>query len=276
MITLSQLAIYPIKSTAQISLQEAHISPFGLEMDRRWMLIDEKGVMLTQRKFARMCLIQSEIGDNTLSVSAPDMQDLSIATDRASKTIEANVWNDTCNAQDCGDEAASWFSDFLKTPARLVFFPQNEIRQVDLDYAQQGDITAFSDGFPYLLISQASLDDLNAKLDSPVSMSRFRPNLVVTGTDAFAEDSWKRIRIGDITFKLVKPCSRCVIPSIDPLTAEKSAAVVKTLSQYRMHDHKIFFGQNIIAEGQGELIQGTLKPERQVGMQVGMQVEILE
>ena len=261
MITLSELSIYPVKSCGQISLTEASLSPFGLHMDRRWMLIDEQGVMLTQRKFARMCLVQSHLNNNKLQVNAPGMNQLTIqATDNL---VEATVWEDNCQAYDCGDEAANWFSEFLDTPARLVYFPDSEIRQVDLTYAQQGDTTAFSDGFPYLLISQASLDDLNKRLDSPVEMKRFRPNLVVSGNEAFAEDQWKRIRIGSIDFRIVKPCSRCVIPSINPSTAEKSAEPVKTLASYRMRDNKIFFGQNVIAEGTGRV-------------EVGMPVEILE
>jgi len=263
MISLSQLAIYPIKSTAQINLPSAQISPFGLNMDRRWMLVDEKGVMLTQRKFARMCLIQCHFENNDLLVMAPDMPVLKVDLARSDKHIQARVWDDTCNALDCGDNVSKWFSQFLNTATRLVYFPENEVRQVDLNFAKAGDVTAFSDGFPYLLISQASLDDLNARLSMPVNMNRFRPNLVVEGSEAFAEDNWKKIRIGDVTLLLVKPCSRCVIPSIDPKTAAKSAEVIKTLASYRSRDNKIFFGQNVIAQGSGEL-------------SVGMEVEILE
>jgi len=266
MIKLSELSIYPLKSCAQISLNTAKLSPFGLELDRRWMLIDEQGVMLTQRSHARMCLIEcrlnhAQLSMGQLSVSAPGMQPLDITlTENISK---ATVWKDTCNAYDCGDAASQWFTAFLNTPARLVYFPDDELRQVDLDYAQPGDITAFSDGFPYLLISQASLDDLNSRLDSPVEMSRFRPNLVVTGNEAFAEDQWKRIRIGTTEFSLVKPCSRCAIPGINPANAEKTAEPVKTLASYRLRENKILFGQNVIAHGSGVL-------------EVGMPVEIIE
>lgn len=262
MIRLSQLAIYPIKSTSQIALSKAQMGPFGLEQDRRWMLVDKNGVMLTQRKHPRMCLIKSSLEFSHLVISAPDMASITIPTVNSGRFIKTTVWDDTCNAYDCGNESSEWFSSFLNTPARLVYFPQDEVRQVDLTYANKGDITAFSDGFPYLLISQASLDDLNSRLALPVEMKRFRPNLVITGTEPFAEDNWKKIRIGDVIFKLVKPCSRCAIPSINPDTAEKSADVVKTLAAYRMRENKIFFGQNVIAEGFGEL-------------EVGMPVEIL-
>lgn len=265
MLNLSQLAIHPIKSCAQIELQKADISAFGLSMDRRWMLVDETGCMLTQRKHASMCLIQCQLSSSgsKLNVSAPGMSMFEVLRPTASSTRSVQVWNDTCNALDCGDEAANWFSHFLNTPARLVFFPDGEFRQCDLNYAEPGEKTAFSDGFPYLLVSQASLDDLNSRLTTAVEMKRFRANLVVSGSEAFAEDNWKRIRIGEINFRLVKPCSRCVIPSIDPANAVKTAEPLKTLSQYRMRNNKIFFGQNLIAEGSGEL-------------SIGMPVEILE
>ncbi len=260
MIELSQLNIYPVKSCAQISLNSARTSPFGLQYDRRWMLIDKNGVMLTQRKHPRMCLIQCELQQGKLTLNAPGMASIEVTA--GTEQLSATVWEDTCQAFDCGSATADWLSTFLHTPARLVHFPENEIRQVDLNYASPGDITAFSDGFPYLLISQGSLDDLNTRLNTTVSMQRFRPNLVVSGTDAYAEDQWKQIRIGEIEFSLVKPCSRCVIPSIDPLTAEKSAEPVKTLASYRRRDNKVFFGQNLLAHGSGRL-------------ELGMPVEII-
>lgn len=259
---LSQLAIYPVKSCGQVPLQQSLISPFGLEMDRRWMIVDEQGMMLTQRKHARMCLITPLLEDSRLRLEAPGMPVLWI--DNANMTpTRATVWNDSCQAMDCGDDAAHWLSQFMDKPVRLVFFPENEVRQCDLRYARQGDITAFSDGFPYLLISQASLDDLNSRLEAPVEMKRFRPNLVISGSAPFAEDDWKRIRIGDTHFRLVKPCSRCVIPSIDPASGEKSPEPTRTLAGYRRRDNKIFFGQNVVAEGSGQL-------------EIGMPVEILE
>lgn len=267
MMQLSQLAIYPIKSTAQILLDKARISPFGLEMDRRLMLIDENSIMLTQRKHASLCLVKTTLQNTCLNIFAPNMQPLSMALDALSQVAnpgnKAKVWDDTCNCIDCGDKAASWFTQYLKIPSRLVYFPEKEIRQVDLNYAHEGDTTAFSDGFPYLLIGQASLDDLNSRLEKQVDMRRFRPNLVIEGSLPFAEDSWKKIRIGDINFDLVKPCSRCVIPSIDPDTAKKDAEVVRALASYRLKNNKIFFGQNLIARGSGELT-------------VGMPIEVIE
>lgn len=253
-ITLSQLTIYPVKSCAGINLQSSDTSPFGLQYDRRWMLVDNKGVMLTQRQHPRMCLIQPTLDKGQLSLNAPGMKPLPVH--HGTDLLTVTVWEDQCNALDCGEQAAAWLSEFMGLPTRLVYFPEDEIRQVDLNYAQPGDITAFSDGFPYLLISQASLDALNSRLQTPIEMRRFRPNLVVDGCEAFAEDQWQTLRIGDVQFHRVKPCSRCVIPSIDPHTAEKNPEVVRTLAGFRKTGNRVLFGQNLTASGQGKLHTG--------------------
>ncbi len=262
-IEVSELAIYPVKSLGQIAVNNVRVGRFGFDMDRRWMVVDTDGYMITQRKKSRMCLIQPRLSENHLRLQAPDMLDLDIfcSADLARRSV--TVWEDQCRALDCGDQAAEWLSQFLDMECRLVFFPEDEVRQVDPAYAAPGDRTAFSDGFPILLISQASLNDLNRRLAMPVSMRRFRPNLVVAGCEPFAEDKWKKIRIGEITFRIVKPCSRCIVPNIDPDTAEKSAEPNRTLSSFRRRDNKIFFGQNVVANSQGKL-------------ELGMPIEILE
>ena len=260
---LSGLAIYPVKSFAQIPLSTARVHRFGLLHDRRWMLVDASGHFITQRQLARMCLIQPELHGADLMLRAPGMPALAVPAPRTEDKRRVTVWEDGCDGLDCGDAVAEWLGRFLSSDCRLVFFAENEVRPVDSRYAQAGDRTAFSDGFPLLLIAQASLDDLNSRLDTPIAMSRFRPNLVVSGCAAFAEDGWRRIRIGEISFRVVKPCSRCSIPAIDPTTGERGHEPTRTLSRYRMRENKIFFGQNVIADGQGEI-------------RVGMPVEILE
>ncbi|MCW8988344.1 MAG: MOSC domain-containing protein [Gammaproteobacteria bacterium] len=262
-ISVSRLSIYPVKSCRGISQYSSYVEEFGLKNDRRWMVVDEHGVMLTQRKIARMCLIQPELNATGLTLAAESMLQLQVDVPLATQTYTVKVWKDECLAYDAGDEAAHWLSQFLSTKCRLVYFPADEFRQVDLDYARVGDKTAFSDGFPLLLISQASLDDLNQRLVIPVPMSRFRPNLVVAGCEAYAEDSWKKIQIGSITCRIVKPCSRCVIPSINIETAEREEEPTKTLISYRKRDNKIYFGQNVIAEMNGQI-------------DVGMPVTIIE
>ncbi len=263
-LTLSELYIYPVKSLAGLSLNQSRVEPFGLQHDRRWMIVERSsGKFLSQRSHPQMALIHTEVYKDRVHLYYGDKLSLmvSIPTDEHPRTV--TIWEDQCQGWDAGNEAAHWLSDLLQTECRLVYFPENEVRQVDLNYAQAGDKTAFSDGFPLLLISQASLDDLNSRLAEPVEMIRFRPNLVVSGCEPYAEDSWKWIRIGDITLRVVKPCSRCSIPNVDPNTGQRGKEPAYTLSQYRKRGNKIFFGQNVIADTPGEL-------------QLGMPVEILE
>jgi len=262
-ISVSGLSVYPVKSCRGINLNAAKVEEFGLENDRRWMVVDETGVMLTQRKISKMCLIQPAIIESGLVLKTSAMNDINIEIPSANKKLSVKVWNDKCRAYDAGDEAANWLSHVLSEKCRLVYFPKDEFRQVDLNYANEGDKTAFSDGFPLLLISQESLDDLNSRSTSAVAMTRFRPNIVVKGCKPFAEDTWKKIRIGDITLRIVKPCSRCVIPSINIETAEREDEPLKTLIGYRKRDNKVFFGQNVIASSLGDI-------------DVGMAVEVIE
>ena len=260
---LSSLSIYPVKSCREVSQNSSFVEDFGLQNDRRWMVVDEQGVMITQRKLSKMCLIQPELTASGLILNTSVMDPISINIPNHNKKCSVKVWADQCHAFDAGDEAANWLSHVLEKKCRLVYFPEDEIRQVDLEYANKGDKTAFSDGFPLLIISQGSLDDLNQRLSSPIAMNRFRPNIVIDGCDPFAEDEWKKIRIGDITFRFVKPCSRCVIPSINIDTAEREEEPIKTLLSYRKRDKKIFFGQNVIAESNGQI-------------NVGMPIEIID
>ena len=260
---VSALYIYPVKSCRGIRLDVSELEAFGLKHDRRWMVVDNDGVMLTQRKLARMCLIQPELTQSGVMLKTSAMNDISIDIPVAAKLSRVKVWDDVCQAHDAGDEAANWLSEFLQRECRLVYFPDNEFRQVDETYAQAGDKTAFSDGFPLLLISQASLDDLNQRMEKPLGMNRFRPNIVVQGCSAFAEDAWKKISIGNIELQIVKPCSRCVIPSINIETAEREEEPTKTLLSYRRKNNKIYFGQNVIANTVGRI-------------QVGMPVVVLE
>ena len=259
---ISELAIYPVKSMRQIQLKISSLHMGGLKNDRRWMVVDLQGVMITQRKIARLCLIQPELTnpeiDCSLRLNAPDMPEIKIGIPDGSITRKVKVWNDHCNAHDAGDEVANWLSQFLDLKCRLVYFPENEIRIVDQDYAQPNDNTAFSDGFPILLTSQASLDDLNSRMDEDIPMARFRPNVVVSGCEAFSEDNWKQLKVGDMTLRIVKPCSRCIIPSIDIESGERSKdkEPTKTLNIFRKRDNQIFFGQNVIADGEGEIEVG--------------------
>ena len=261
---LSELWLYPVKSLAGFSVSQSLLEPFGLQHDRRWMVVSaESGEFVSQRSHPEMCLIMVELLASGIRMQHRDGAALSVNRPVGDVIQYVTVWGDRCRGWDAGDEAASWLTDHLQTDCRLVYFPEDEVRQVDLNYAQPGDKTAFSDGFPLLLISQASLDDLNHRLSEPVTMARFRPNLVISGCDAFAEDDWRRIRIGDTCLRVVKPCSRCAIPNVDPDTGLRGREPVQTLSQYRRSEGQVFFGQNVIADNPGRL-------------EVGMPMEIIE
>lgn len=264
---ISELAIYPVKSMRQILLKKTAIEMGGLKHDRRWMVVDAKGVMLTQRNLARLCLIQPELInpeiDCSLLLHAPDMPDIKVSVPDGAAMRRVKVWEDEVNACDAGDDVAVWLSRFLDLQCRLVYFPDNEIRIVDQTYARPDDRTAFSDGFPILLTTQASLDDLNSRMNETIAMARFRPNIVVSGGKAFAEDHWKILKVGDVFLRVVKPCGRCVIPSIDIASGERGSEPTKTLITYRKRGNKIVFGQNVIVDGDGTI-------------ETGMSVEVIE
>jgi uncharacterized protein YcbX len=262
--TLTGLHTYPVKSLRGLSPASHPVTRLGLAHDRRWMLVNADGRFLTQREQHRLALLSTRIDGDTLIVEGPGRPSLVLPLQGpAGAQLLVTVWSDQVTALDAGDEPAHWFSNFLGLTARLVYFPEDGSRQVNLDFARAGDDTAFSDGFPFLLISEASLADLNARLETPVPMRRFRPNLVVSGCGAFAEDRWRRIRIGAVEFRVVKPCSRCVITTLDPETAERGTEPLKTLAAYRRRDKRIYFGQNLIHDGTGVL-------------QLGDAIEVLE
>ncbi len=256
-IQLSGLYIYPIKSAGGIALSTAQVSDRGLHYDRRWMLVDAKGKFLTQRQFPRMALIQVRFTENELVVEAPNQPCLSIPLDYDSNhRLSVQVWNDICQAMPLDKQISQWFSEFLHIPCQLVYMPEDSIRPINPDYANPSESVSFADGFPFLLISEASLQDLNQRLEQPVSMNRFRPNLVVSGCEAYAEDSWRQIRIGAISFRVVKPCSRCTITTVDQSQGIRGKEPLATLANYRLRNGKIFFGQNVIQEQLGTLRVG--------------------
>lgn len=258
---LSALYRYPLKSARGERMELGACDALGLAGDRRWMVVDAaSGQMLTQRVLPRMVLLGADwLGETALQLSAPGMPALPVAVpDVASAMRAVKIWKHGLQVPDAGDAAAAWLSQLLGRACRLVYLPLAQGIQVDPAFAHVGDRTAFSDGFPYLLIGQGSLDDLAARVGRPLEMLRFRPNLVVQGAEPYAEDSWKRIRIGEMVFRVVKPCSRCVIPTIELASGERSPdrEPLATLMGYRKGEGGVFFGQNLIAEGPGELRAG--------------------
>ena len=254
-IRLSQLYIYPVKSMAGIPLETSEVDAMGLKHDRRWMLVDRDGHFMTQRTHPHMVLIRPAILDDQLVLTNSKGESREVpGIESAEERIPVQVWKDRVRAHRLSSATDAWLSREIGEPCRLVYIADDEIRQCDLAYAKEGDRTGFSDGFPLLLISEGSLKELNNRLEEPVAMIRFRPNLVVAGCEAHDEDNWREIRIGGIGFRVVKPCSRCPIPTVNPQTGRKEGPEpLKTLMSYRRRDNKVWFGQNLVHEGRGLL-----------------------
>lgn len=268
MLNLSGLYRYPLKSGRGEVLQRSAVDGLGLEGDRRWMVVEaDSGRFITQRLLPQMSQLSALYNARGgLTLSAAGRADLDVALPQPEQNLRGvTVWKDSMRVPDAGDEAAEWLSALLGRSCRLVQVPEARARQVDTGYARPGDRVAFADGFPLLLIGQASLDDLLQRVGRPLSMLRFRPNLVVTGSAAYAEDGWKRIRVGEVEFEVAKGCSRCILTTVDPQTGERSAdrEPLATLKTYREREGQVYFGQNLLPRGIGEL-------------QVGMPVEVLE
>ena len=239
-------------------MRETALDALGVQGDRRWMVVDaETGRFLTQRLLTQMTQLQARwLGGTHLQLSAPGMAELQVTVpDEQAPLRGVTIWRDSLQVPDAGEAAAQWLSQFLGRACRLVQVSEPRARQVDTAYAEAGDKVAFADGFPLLLIGQASLDDLSARVGRPLPMLRFRPNLVVSGSEPYAEDSWKRIRIGELEFRVVKGCSRCIMTPLDPHTGERSAdrEPLTTLKTYREREGEVYFGQNLIACGEGQL-----------------------
>jgi uncharacterized protein YcbX len=256
---LSELHIYPIKSLGGISLQQSRILERGLEYDRKWMLIDDGGTFVTQRKHVELAMLQVSIEDHMVTVSHKKENTLRISfsvNETTGMPIPVNIWDDQSTGIEVSKEVSRWFSNFMKMSLRLVQMPEDARRLVDPRYAGDQEIVSFADGYPCLLISQASLDGLNARLAEPVRMDRFRPNFVFTGGEPHVEDSFESFYLGESLFSAVKPCARCVLTTIDQQTGEKGAEPLKTLAAYRLINQKVMFGQNLIHQGLGTIRVG--------------------
>lgn len=252
-ISIKSIHYYPIKSCAGISLKTAEIGSKGFHNDRIFMVTKPDGTFITQRNFPKMALIKPVINGAVLEIQTTGMSNISVNFSESGMVKRVSIWDDTCQAIDQGDSVADWLSSFLKTTVRLVMMSKSFKRTLDQNYAvSKNDETGFADGFPFLLIAQESLDNLNSRLEKPITMDRFRPNIVVEGCDSYAEDSWRRIQIGEIIFEVVKPCVRCLITTIDQKTLNKSKEPLTTLATYRRSDlGGVQFGQNLIHHNQG-------------------------
>ena len=265
MIQLSNLTYYPIKACRGFDVAESQVERMGLANDRRMMVVTPSGKFLTQREYPRLALVTPTVKNGMVTLSAPNFDSLQFGIQSTGTPTPVEVWKSKdVSAIDQGEESAQWLSDWLGVSVRLVHVADGFKRKLNPEYAVHADDhTGFADGYPILIISEESLQDLNSKLDSAVPMNRFRPNIVVKDCEPFAEETWKRIRIGGVEMALVKPCARCVVTTIDKDTLAKSKEPLKTLSSYRMQELGAIFGVNVIP-----LNEGAVK--------VGMSMEVLE
>jgi uncharacterized protein YcbX len=251
---VSQLFVYPIKSCAGISVSSFKFDEKGPLFDRRWMLVDRKtGIFLSQRSTPKMALISTRIENDAVWVGQSLDNDLmeSCRLPTKGKRIEVQVWSDTVHGYDCGDTLARWFSQLLNHDCRLVYQGDCQ-RQADERYADKEASVSFADGFPMLVVAQASIDVLNEVCDADIGATNFRPNIVIKNTAAFAEKKWKRIavesddlRASKLEMAVVKPCERCIIPLLNPYTAKREASILPVLLKYCRDNKKIIFGQNL-------------------------------
>jgi uncharacterized protein YcbX len=255
---LSGLYLYPIKSSAPLEMQTAVVEPRGLQHDRRWMVVDVEGRVVTGRERPRLTLVRAQPVPAGLSLDAPGMPSLSVRFPQTEATVSVNVWKNEVAAKSAGAAVEAWLSEFLQQPVRLVHMDASVSRPITDPHSQAGDEVSFADAFPLLLLSRAALDELNVRLAKPVSMLQFRPNLVVEGVTAHAEDGWKRIRIGEVEFDVAKACTRCVFTTIDPMRGERDpdGEPLRTLIGYRRTADGVTFGQNLIPRSAGSVRVG--------------------
>ena len=264
MITLASLHIYPVKGLKGIDLGEARCTDRGLEHDRRWMVVDSTGVFLTQREHPKMATVWTDIAGGALALSAPDVASVEVPlVPRSAPRLRVKVWASVCDAVPVSSAADAWLSDYLGLACQLVYMPDDSQRYSNRSYAGEGKRVGFADGYAYLAIGEASLADLNARLVAKqhpaLPMNRFRPNLVVSGSAAYAEDGWKEIRVGEAILRAAKPCGRCQVTTTDQATGEvKGPEPLATLSTYRdSQEFGVKFGMNLVTVKEGTVRVGN-------------------
>ena len=255
---VSGLYVYPIKSAGGIALPSADVGTRGFHYDRRWMLVDDGGKLITQRRFPEMALINPRVSGEDLVVDAPGMTSLNTPLRPENKGyVPVQVWDDHTQGLPVGKEADSWFSTYLDSPCRLVHMPEDADRPLDWQHRKNDDQVSFADWFPFHMASEASLQSLNERLEHPVAMSCFRPNITTNGCTAFAEDDWAYIRIGTVRFQVAVPCPRCSVINVDQQTGVRGRGEpLRTLAQYRKVGKEVRFGRHLVHDEQGKLHVG--------------------
>jgi uncharacterized protein YcbX len=254
--SVSGLYVYPVKACRGIRVDSVAVAERGFSGDRRWMIVDDVGQFITQRQVPELCLVDTALDDGAIRLSAPGAGSVLLPRRHEhGEELQVTVWRHTGPAVR-HPEGSAWISQLLRRESSLVYMADRHERPVDPSYGLPGDRVSFADGYPFLVISDASLADLNARLEQPLGMERFRPSITVSGVSPYAEDEWQNVRVGELDFRAVKRCSRCTVTTIDPLTAAKSKEPLRTLARYRRWDNEVWFGMNLIADGTGPLALG--------------------
>ena len=255
---LKSIYHYPLKGTKGTALKSATVDDKGIVGDRHWMLVDKHNQFISQRTHPKLALVAFRMLENgDMEIHAPGMPSLPILNHTfTADRLSVQVWSDTCSAILVSEEADQWCSSFLNDRVRMVYMDEQCTRKVDPEYGQHQDHVSFADGYPLLIVTEASLEDLNSRLSNPVPVNRFRPNFVISGAEAYEEDHWRMLQIGDLLVECVKPCARCQVVTIDQDTGVSSKEPMKTLATYRKKQSKVFFGQNAIPRKGGRVHVG--------------------
>ena len=261
MMRVAEIRIYPVKGLRGFAVDEAVVEPWGLAGDRRFMVVDGASRFMTQREWPAMAVVAADLVSGELALSTRSGQDIRIPLPDATRPrVGVTIWKDRVPAVDCGSAVAAWLSDVLGTPCRLVHMSEPATaRATDPDFATSGDHVSFADGFPLLVTTQASLDDLNTRLAVPVTMGRFRTNLLVDGAEPWAEDEWRDLSVGEVRFAGVKDCARCAVTTVDQESGARSEdnEPLRTLARFRRKaGGRIIFGQNLIPRRLGRIALG--------------------
>jgi uncharacterized protein len=263
---VASLHLHPVKSCAALDVDALDVTARGPAGDRRWLIVDAQGRFVTAREHPRVVGLRARPVAGGLRLEAPGGATLEVPTPSPhAPRVDVVVWRDTVRAQACDAGVDAWLCEALGMPVRLVHMDEAARRAVDPAYGAPGDEVSFADAYPLLVVSQASLDALNARLARPVPMARFRPNIVVAGTAPHAEDAWRRVRIGNVEFEAVKPCTRCVFTTLDPvsMTRDPDGEPLRTLATYRRAPAEsgltgVLFGMNLIPRGEGKVRRGDV------------------
>jgi len=255
--TVTDLFYYPVKSLKVVSVSSVELDEFGIKNDRRFMLIDDNNKFVTQRTNPKLSQLSAYFDANLLKIEGAEFGVLTFSLDAFIQIESVRIWSDFVEVLILDDDGTDIISEYLGKSVRLAFMSDSSFRQVDREYFSADKRVGFADGFPFLLTNSASLNDLNARLTEPVSMGRFRPNIVFSGDYAFQEDNWRYIQIGAVPFEIVKPCSRCVMTTINEL-GEKGKEPLKTLASYRKNEYGVCFGQNMVHKALGRISVGDI------------------